>query len=305
MSLYISTIALLSLIMVAYPINPGFALIAGFLVALIPSPPLQTTTVGKLSKQTLAWAIVGFGATVKITSIAALVVEYFWQTMSGIAIALGATMIIGRLLGIDALLCALIGSGTAICGASAIASVGSATKASGEKISMALGVVLILNTVALFLFPYIGHLLHLSPHDFGIWAALAVHDTSSVVGAAMSYDPASVEVATTVKLARALWIAPVTILFAKFFAPEQGRAVIKLPWFIWGYLFAACISNVVVFSSEVHSLLVMVARYGFMLGIFYTGCAINLKTLTGLGIKPFLLGLLIWTVSTIWSLFIL
>lgn len=300
--IFLVAIAFCTILLVVHPLNPGFALLMGFVISLIPSTSSHTSLIGRLSKRTLAWSIVGFGLTVNIVTIGHLIVQYFWPTVSGIVVAISAAMVGGRILGIDALLSALIGSGTAICGASAIASVASATKANSEKTSMALGVVLILNSVALFAFPAIGHWLHLSSGDFAVWAALAVHDTSSVVGATMSYDASSVEVATTVKLARAIWIAPLTVYFAQRFAPGNNTSSFNLPWFIWGYLLAAMVSSFCNLSQFYHDVVVSSARTGFMLGIFYVGCTIQVSNLRNLGYRPFLLGLLLWVLSAGWSL---
>jgi uncharacterized integral membrane protein (TIGR00698 family) len=300
--IFLVAIAFCTILLVVHPLNPGFALVMGFLISLIPRPPSHASLIGRLSKRTLAWSIVGFGLTVNIVTIGDLIIQYFWPTISGIAVAISAAVLCGRFLGVDALLSALIGSGTAICGASAIASVSTATKATSEKTSMALAVVLILNSVALFVFPAMGHWLHLSSVDFAVWAALAVHDTSSVVGAAMSYDQNFVEVATTVKLARAIWIAPLTMYFAYRFAPGGKASSFNLPWFIWGYLLAATVSSFCNISQFYHDFVVSSARTGFMLGIFYVGGTIQVSNLRNLGFRPFLLGVLLWVLSAGWSL---
>lgn len=288
-----------------YPISPGVALILGFVLAALQLKGLSDGLTVRLSKRLLAWAIVGFGATVTLHSIMTLTTQYLWPTLSGIGLTVGLGWFVGKLLGIDPMLSALIGSGTAICGASAIASVGSAVKASSEKLSMALGVVLILNAIALILFPYLGHILHLSSHEFAAWAGLAIHDTSSVLGAALSFDPTVVDEATTVKLARALWIAPVTALFAKIFIKDGSHSALKLPWFIWGYLLAATAASYIGLSHDVTTIIGDGARRAFRVGLFLTGCTININLLRALGIKPLLLGVFLWIVSASWSLFLI
>jgi uncharacterized membrane protein YadS len=161
---------------------------------------------------------------------------------------------------------------------------------------VALGVVLLFNTVALFLFPYLGELLSLPPHQFGIWAGLAIHDTSSVVGAAISYSAASVDVATTVKLARAIWIAPLCLVLGRLFQAHNSRNIFRItPWFIWGYL-AMCVLSTPL-PSEARTVAGVVGKLLFSLGMFFLGAATDWKSVKAVGIRPVFLGLLLWVVS--------
>ena len=286
-------------------INSGLALIGGFAVSYFQQADENVKRVNRVAKLTLAWAIVGFGLTITLSTIGVLTVQYFFQTCSGILLALTAAYFGGKVLQIDSLLSLLVGVGTAICGASAIAAVGNATKASAEKMSMALGTVLVLNALALIIFPFLGHALSLSPHDFGVWAALAIHDTSSVVGAAMSFDPSSLETATTIKLARALWIVPVTAFCAHVFVKNDERKSFQIPWFIWGYLLAAAVGSFLPMSLEARALCSATARSAFRAGLFLTGAGVNLKSVLSLGTRPFFLGVLLWILSAGWSLYVI
>jgi uncharacterized integral membrane protein (TIGR00698 family) len=282
-------------------IYPGIALLLGACASLLINQEHHRAIVSRLSKRMLGCSIVAYGLTMHIDSIVALSIDYLPATLSGIILALTAAIALGRLLKIDALLAVLIGSGTAICGASAIASVATATKAQAEKVSMALGVVLILNAVGLMTFPFIGHLCGLSSESFAVWAGLAIHDTSSVVGATLSYDPSSVETATTVKLARAIWIAPLTVLCARYFLPQERSYALSLPWFIWGYLIAALLNSSVALPHTTTALFTTAARMGFVVGIFYIGATVDMRKIIQLGARPCLLGIAVWIVSAMWS----
>jgi uncharacterized integral membrane protein (TIGR00698 family) len=277
-------------------------LIIGILIAYLQlNPFLEYSQL--VSKQLMAWSIVGLGTTVKIAAVFAVGISSFKLTVLTLLITIGGGWAIGAALGISKDLRALIASGTAICGATAIAAVGETLHAKKEEMSLALGVVLVLNGIALFLFPYLGHLLHLSAHDFGVWAGLAIHDTSSVVGAALQYSSDSVETATTVKLARALWIAPLALLFAYALQPKDGKITFKLPWFIGGFIAAAALFSFVPVLASYSSEVGFVARKGFILAIFLMGSNIDIRSLRALGVKPLLFGIILWGISSTASLF--
>ena len=191
---------------------------------------------------------------------------------------------------------ALIASGTAICGASAIAAVGGAIRAKDEELSIALGVILLFNTIALFLFPFLGHLLNLSPTTFAVWAGLAVHDTSSVVGAALAFDPLAIEAATTVKLARAIWIAPLTLLFSTLLAPSADRGL-HLPWFLWGFLGASLICSFIPLAPALVTGIQVSARALFAAALFLIGAGLKPGLVAQAGVRPLLLGGALWIVA--------
>ena len=281
--------------------SPGLALIVGVVIAYLNLNPFQAAS-QKVSKRLMAWSIVGLGTTVKIAAVYAVSVSSFQLTVFTLIVTIGGGWVIGALLGITKDLRALIASGTAICGATAIAAVGETLHAKKEEMSLALGVILVLNGIALFLFPYLGHLMQLSPHDFGVWAGLAIHDTSSVVGAAIQYSVDSVETATTVKLARAIWIAPLALIFAYALHPKDGKLKIKLPWFIGGFIAAAALFSFVPALAEYSSQVGFVARKGFIIAILLMGANIDLRSLRQLGIKPLIFGVLLWMISSLVSL---
>jgi uncharacterized integral membrane protein (TIGR00698 family) len=207
----------------------------------------------------------------------------------------------------------LISGGTAICGGSAIAALSPVIGAEERQVSVALGVVFILNSVALFLFPVIGHLLHLSQSQFGLWSAIAIHDTSSVVGAAGRYGPEALEIATTVKLARALWIIPVSLLAAVFFRgqggragadPQAGRAKIKIPWFI-GLFVVAILLNTWLPMPVISHAVVKASHAGLTLTLFLIGSGLTRQVLKSTGLKPMLQGVILWVLIsgvTLWAI---
>lgn len=208
----------------------------------------------------------------------------------------------GRLLGVNQKISTLISSGTAICGGSAIAAVAPVIDADSEEISVSLGTVFVLNSVALFLFPVIGHALGLSQHQFGIWSAIAIHDTSSVVGASQSYGAEALAIATTVKLTRALWIVPVAFLFS--FIYREKSAKIAIPWFILLFLLAA-VARTYAPSEILPSIfdsLVNIAKTGLTVTLFLIGASLSPKMLKQVGVKPFLQGILLWIIISIVSL---
>ena len=281
--------------------SPGLALIVGVAIAYLHLNPYTEIT-PKLSKRMMAWSIVGLGTTVNIVAVYTVSVSSFGLTVLTLLITIGGGWIIGSIFGITTDLRALIASGTAICGATAIAAVGETLHAKKEEMSLALGVILVLNGVALFLFPYLGHLMQLSPHNFGVWAGLAIHDTSSVVGAAIQYNVDSVETATTVKLARAVWIAPLALMFAYALHPKDGKLKIRLPWFIGGFIASAALFSFVPALAAYSSQVGFVARKGFIFAIFLMGSNIDVQSLRELGIKPLLFGIILWGISSVVSL---
>jgi len=187
----------------------------------------------------------------------------------------------------------LISAGTAICGGSAIAALAPVTEASDEAMAVSMGTVFVLNSVALFIFPPIGHALHLSQTQFGLWSALAIHDTSSVVGAAARYGAAALAIATTVKLARALWIVPVSVGTA---IVRGSRAKIHLPWFILFFCVAAVLASYVPHFAPMYTQLARLGRLGLGVTLFLIGTTISRDTLKTVGARPLLQGVLLWIV---------
>jgi uncharacterized integral membrane protein (TIGR00698 family) len=226
------------------------------------------------------------------------------------AISIFATLFLGYLLGrlfkIDAKISHLISSGTAICGGSAIAAISKVLNTEEKQTSVALGTVFILNSVALFIFPPIGHALHLSQHQFGIWAAIAIHDTSSVVGASSRYGAEALQIATTVKLVRALWIVPLAIATAIIF--KQDTKKIKIPYFILYFVLAMIVGTYlppyIPFLTVVIPYLTIAAKIGLTLTLFLIGSGSSYKMLKSVGYKPLLQGVILWifiSVTALWA----
>jgi uncharacterized integral membrane protein (TIGR00698 family) len=223
-------------------------------------------------------------------------------TLATIAGTLILGHVIGRALRISSGTTHLISSGTAICGGSAIAAVAPVVGASDEEISVSLGTVFILNSIALFIFPAIGTALNLTQTQFGVWSAIAIHDTSSVVGAAAAYGAEALQIATTVKLTRALWIVPLALATA--FAFRRRSAKVAIPWFILFFVLASVVRTYVPAPEEVWELLVRAARIGLTVTLFLIGSALSRRSLATVGFRPLILGVMLWIViSTValWS----
>jgi uncharacterized integral membrane protein (TIGR00698 family) len=193
----------------------------------------------------------------------------------------------------------LITVGTAICGGSAIAAVTPVIRAKHHTVSVALGTVFILNALALVIFPPIGHWLQMSQEQFGLWSALAIHDTSSVVGATVSYGAEAAQVGTTVKLARALWIVPLAfgigLIFNRNNKGEAGKA--KKPWFILGFLIAAALVTWVPMLKPAGAIVEMVAKRTLVVTLFLIGAGLSKETLRQVGVRPFVLGIGLWIIT--------
>ncbi|MFC6222372.1 YeiH family protein [Hymenobacter artigasi] len=209
----------------------------------------------------------------------------------------------GRWLGLGRRVTHLISCGTAICGGSAIAAVGPVLRAKDEEMSVALGTVFVLNAIALFAFPPIGHALAMTQQQFGLWCAIAIHDTSSVVGAAKVYGDQALQVATTVKLARALWIIPVSIGTALIF--KQKGVKIKIPYFIFGFIAAMLLNTYVPALHPLGPVLVALAKIGLTLTLFFIGAGLSAKTVRAVGDRPYVLGVLLWVVISSASLYVI
>ena len=216
------------------------------------------------------------------------------------------TMLIGMLIGCKLLkmnrdTSYLISSGTAICGGSAIAAVGPVIKAKETDMSVALATIFILNAIALFVFPVLGEWMGLSQQQFGMWAAIAIHDTSSVVGAGAAYGEEALEVATTIKLTRALWIIPLALVTALIFKSDAKK--ISIPWFILWFIVAILMNTYVLDSMpEVGKAISSLARKGLIITMFFIGASLSTDVLKAVGVKPLVQGVLLWLVISIGSL---
>ena len=224
----------------------------------------------------------------------------FIYTALGIVFALVLGLTLGKILRVHGNPSYLITAGTAICGGSAIAAIAPIVQADEEEMAVSLGTVFVLNSIALLIFPPLGHLAHLSQTQFGLWAALAIHDTSSVVGAGSRYGAQSLIVGTTVKLARALWIVPLALATA---AIKRSKSKIHFPWFILFFCFAAVVNTYLLAFSPFSKSLFQLGRLGLTATLFLIGSGISRTTLRHVGWRPLALGILLWMVVALTSLY--
>lgn len=279
--------------------SPPIALALGLALALTLGSPWKTSRQTKLLLQV---SVVGLGFGMNLGKVVEAGRAGILFTIATIAGTLLVGWLLGRAMRVGTGTAHLISSGTAICGGSAIAAVGPVIGASDEEMSVSLGTVFILNSVALFLFPAVGTALQLTQTQFGVWAAIAIHDTSSVVGAAAAYGAEALQIATTVKLARALWIVPLTIATA--FAFHRRKTRVALPWFILFFLLASVIRTYVPAPQVTWDLLVRAARVGLTVTLFLIGSSLSRKSLAAVGVRPLVLGVVLWlliSVAGLWG----
>ncbi len=289
---------------------PGIAVLAGILFAVTWGNPFSRIT-AEITSPLLGATIVGMGFGMNLTDVLRAGSNGFLYTLIGIALGLGLGILLGKILKVSENAAYLISVGTSICGGSAIAAAAPALKAKPQDIAMASATVFALNAVALWVFPAAGHLLGFSEVQFGYWAALGIHDTSSVVGASMVYGDEALEIGTTVKLARALWIVPVTIFLTLFVAGDKKEKEIKLrsPWFIPGFIAAAAlvtwlpdlIPSAAEITAETGSTVKNISRYIMILTLFLIGANLNREKLRELGFRPVIQGVSLWLIlSLVW-----
>ncbi|OJH73437.1 membrane protein [Vibrio vulnificus] len=276
----------------------------GFLLAstgLVPSQlPISTYT-----KKLLSYSIIGLGFGIQFQQAIAVTSDGIGLIVVTIAGTLLLGFLVAKVIKLETTTAYLISAGTAICGGSAIAAVAPAIKAKDQQIALALATVFVLNSLALFIFPVIGHALALDQQTFGTWAAIAIHDTSSVVGAASAYGEQALTTATTLKLARALWIIPVALLSAILFARgngEEGKRKLVLPYFIFWYCAAIAFSDLFPQFESVYQGIFSVAKQALVVCLFLIGCSISVEKLKSAGAKPLIFGLSLWVVISTTSL---
>lgn len=280
--------------------SPALGLMAGLATACFYE--IDKTYTNKLSKILLQLAVVLLGFKLELS----ILLEVGKNSVSITAITITIVLITGYYLGkifkLDKKLSTLISSGTAICGGSAIAAVAPSINANSSQIAISMGIVFLLNAVALIIFPPIGHLLNMTQEQFGIWAAIAIHDTSSVVGATVSYGVEAAAIGTTVKLTRALWILPVAFIFSKIHKSESKA---KFPYFLIGFIVASIISSYLPWLSSLWELLAVSGKQ-LMIGIlFLVGLSLSPKELKIIGLKPLISAILLWLIIAIGSLAII
>jgi uncharacterized integral membrane protein (TIGR00698 family) len=280
-------------------LSPPVALTLGILYGLMLSNPLpyESRTGARLFLQVSVVAL-GFGMNLREVLKAGR--SGFIYTALGISFAILIGLTLGKLLEVRGNASYLITAGTAICGGSAIAAIAPILHASAEEMAVSLGTVFVLNSIALLIFPPLGHYLVLTQTQFGLWAALAIHDTSSVVGAASRYGPAALTVGTTVKLARALWIVPLALATA---AIKHSKSKIYFPWFILLFCFAAFLNTYLPAFATSYKLMFRLGQLGLTATLFLIGSGISIETIRRVGWRPLMLGVFLWLVVGLTSLY--
>jgi len=283
--------------LVSPPIALSLGLVFGFAC-----PHRFEQSAKKLSRYLLQASVIGLGFGMNLHDVLRAGQSGFVYTVLGISFSLAVGMGLGIVLGMKRTPAFLISTGTAICGGSAIAAIGPITGASDEQMAVSLGTIFVLNSIALLIFPPIGAALKLSQTQFGLWTALAIHDTSSVVGAAAKYGAVALAVGTTVKLARALWIVPLSIVTALV---KHARAKIQWPWFIALFCVAAVCNTYLPAGAATYALVWRIAKIGLTATLYLIGTAISLATLKKVGPRPLLQGVILWLLISAGSLWLI
>jgi uncharacterized integral membrane protein (TIGR00698 family) len=298
-------------------VNSPIALVAGLLFAHFLKNPFPTQT-AKATKQLLKVAVIGLGFGLNVEMAISAGQNGIGLVIGSIFFTLAVGLFLGKLLKVETKLAQLITVGTAICGGSAIAAFSPVIDADNSDISVSLGVVFLLNSVALLIFPILGHFFNLSPQDFGMWAAIAIHDTSSVVGAAATFSEESLKIATTLKLVRALWIIPLvllSVLISKFYVKNEveneslevdnktkkATPKIAIPYFIGLFVVAILINTYVPFVSEYSSYLVWIAKKLLVTTLFLIGLSLSIEKIKKVGWRPLVLGVTLWILISVGS----
>ena len=280
-------------------IDTPLALLFGILLAQTVRHPFPGAA-KKITHWLLQASVVGLGFGMNAWQALDAGKQGLWLTILSITFTLTAGLFLGKFLKVEKNTSYLISTGTGICGGSAIAAVSSVINSNEKQISTALGTVFILNSVALFLFPWIGHHLHLSQHQFGVWAAIAIHDTSSVVGAAQKFGTEALQTATTIKLERALWIIPVSFLSIFLFKSESKK--IKIPYFIFLFVLAMLVNTFVPAIHSIDKYLVDLAKIGLKITLFLIGTGLSRELISSVGVKPLFQGVMLWLIISTLSL---
>jgi len=279
-------------------LSPPFALLMGLVYGLSFAHPYHVDA-HRLSRLLLQVSVVGLGFGMNLAQVLQAGSSGFVYTAVSITFALLLGWGLGRVLGVGKRVSFLISAGTAICGGSAIAAVAPVTQATEEEIAVSLGTVFVLNSVALLVFPVIGAALGLTQTQFGLWSALAIHDTSSVVGAAAKYGAVALAVGTTVKLARALWIVPVSLGAA---AATKSKAKIQWPWFILFFCLAAVTNTYLPVFHAAYPEMKRLGLIGLTVTLYLIGTGLSKKTLQRVGVRPLVQGVALWVVVAAGSL---
>lgn len=298
-------VALIAVIVFPLPVlglpnvTAPIALLLGLLFAFTLENPCPRFN-KKTSKYLLQVAVVCLGFNMNLQESLRSGADGMMFTVVSVIGVMALGVLLGYWLHINRKTAYLISSGTAICGGSAIAAVGPVLKADSNEMAVSLGVIFILNSIALFIFPPIGHLLDMSQAQFGTWAAIAIHDTSSVVGAGEVYGEAALQTATLIKLTRALWIIPLALATMFIFRDKTGK--ISIPWFIFIFVLAMVANSYLALPGWFVDTMVWIARRGMVVTLFMIGASLSLKMIKSVGVKPLLLAVALWIVISITSL---
>lgn len=280
-------------------ISSPIALTLGFILAVFMGNPFEKQ-LHQYIHLLLQISIVGLGFGLKLDEALHAGKTGLMLTVVSIVTVMLLGYVLGKIFKLERPLSYLLSAGTAICGGSAIAAVAPIIKPNTKQISLALAIVFTLNSIALFIYPAIGHLLNLSQEQFGLWCAVGIHDTSSVVGAASKYGNEALKIATTVKLARALWIIPVSLITMFIFKSKDSK--IKIPWFIGYFIIAILLNTYFPFMDQFSTAITSVAKSGLNLTLFFIGSTLSLQTLKSIGFKPLLTAVILWVVISVGSL---
>ncbi|MDF9826890.1 putative integral membrane protein (TIGR00698 family) [Ereboglobus sp. PH5-10] len=292
-------VALVAGLAACYWVNSAWALLIGIVIGLAQLNPVPQLT-KPLSTKLLQASVIGLGAGMNLAVLIRVGASGVLYTIVGIALAFALGIFLGRRAKVPRDITLLITGGTAICGGSAIAAIAGVIRPKSEDATVALATVFLLNAAALFIFPALGHFFKLDPQAFGLWSALAIHDTSSVVGAAGNYDPESLPVATTVKLTRALWIAPLSLVIGWAVSRNRNKDAAAtrrrppIPWFIFGFIAAAAVVTWIPPLADAGREVAAFARRLLVLTLFLIGANLTPAALRAVGVRPLVLGVTLW-----------
>lgn len=284
-------------------LSPALALLAGIVFALTLKHPYPRPS-KKLSKYLLQVSVVGLGFGINLYDSLQAGREGIMFTVVSVAGVMVIGWLIGRWLKVSSKMSYLISSGTAICGGSAIAAVSPVIDADENETTVSLAVIFILNALALFIFPLIGEFLQLTQKEFGLWAAIAIHDTSSVVGAGKAYGPEALMVATTVKLTRALWIIPLSLVSILIYGKKKGNKI-SIPWFIFFFIGAMIFSTFVPIPPVILKGISTLSHSMLSITLFLIGSSLSIEAVRKVGAKPIVLGVILWILISVVSLFVI
>lgn len=282
-------------------VSPAIALFLGLVFAIFCTMPYAKFN-KKASKYLLQASVVGLGFGMSIEKSLQSGSEGMMFTIVSVVAVMIFGVLIGYWMHLERKTSYLIASGTAICGGSAIAAVGPVLKANENEMAVSLGVIFILNAIALFIFPPIGHYFEMSQTQFGTWAAIAIHDTSSVVGAGSAYGEEACEIATLIKCTRALWIIPLALVTMMIFR-EKGNKI-SIPWFIFLFIIAMVINTYCGLPEAVSATVVYIAKRALVITLFFIGASLSVKMIKSVGVKPLILAVLLWIIIGVSSFFV-